>query len=128
MPWTYQQSTGEIRNAEQLTGTDPYVLGSGYSGFGEGKNNPAFQDVPSVGPIPQGRYLIRGAFDSPTHGPVAMPLVPDASNQMFGRSEFLIHGDSLAAPGSASKGCIILPRGVREAINASEDKLLVVVA
>ena len=39
-----------------------------------------------------------------------MPLIPSPTNEMFGRSEFLIHGDSLEHPGAASEGCIILPR------------------
>jgi len=35
---------------------------------------------------------------------------------MFGRRGFLIHGDSKLHPGTASKGCIILPRWARELI------------
>lgn len=116
--WQYKQSTGELTLIGENYET---VEGHGYSGFEAGKNNPAMQDIPCVGPIPQGSYMIRGAINSPTHGPLAMPLVPAASNQMFGRSEFLIHGDSIEDPGNASRGCIILPHDVRVAINASED-------
>jgi hypothetical protein len=32
---------------------------------------------------------------------------------MFGRGLFLVHGDSIANPGEASEGCIIMPHGVR---------------
>jgi len=47
---------------------------------------------------------------------------------MCGRSAFLIHGDSIAAPGTASHGCIILARPDRERIAESGVKQLVVVA
>ncbi len=46
---------------------------------------------------------------------------------MFGRSGFLIHGDSVSHPGEASEGCIILDRNVRETIANDDDKYLVVV-
>jgi hypothetical protein len=47
---------------------------------------------------------------------------------MFGRTGFLIHGDSLQHPGRASNGCIILPRPIRDRIAASGDDQLTVVA
>jgi hypothetical protein len=119
--WTYLQETGALEDPE---GED---LAIGYSGFGEGKNNGDAEYIPDVGPIPRGTYFIRGAFTSPDLGPVALPLVPAASNQMFGRSGFFIHGDSLIDPGTASKGCIVLNRKAREALDASNDKLLEVV-
>ena len=100
----------------------------GYSGAPEGKNNPAKQSVPMVGPIPQGTYVIGTPFDSPEHGPHAMHLSPDPANDMFGRSGFLMHGDSIEHPGCASEGCIIMPRDVREQVSASPDKLLAVLA
>jgi hypothetical protein len=46
---------------------------------------------------------------------------------MFGRSGFLIHGDSIIRPGTASRGCIILAREIREQIAASGDADLEVV-
>mgnify|MGYP001549603940 CR=1 FL=1 len=42
---------------------------------------------------------------------------PDNGNEMFGRSGFLIHGDSKKRPGEASNGCIILPAEDRRAIS-----------
>lgn len=44
-----------------------------------------------------------------------------------GRTLFRIHGDSRLSPGTASEGCIILPRHVRAQISASGDIDLVVV-
>jgi Protein of unknown function (DUF2778) len=113
--WTYEQSTGDM--------LDPNgnLLAVGYSGAGAAKNNPAYQNVVDAGPIPQGEYMIGLPIDSPTHGPHAMPLTPSADNQMFGRDEFLIHGDSITNPGNASEGCIILPLFARERISESGD-------
>jgi hypothetical protein len=47
---------------------------------------------------------------------------------MFGRSGFLMHGDNIRLPGTASEGCIILPRDLREAIWNSADHTLEVIA
>ena len=57
-----------------------------------------------------------------------MHLWPDAANQMFGRGDFLLHGDSIEHPGCASKGCIIMPRDVRQQVWQSGDRELQVFA
>lgn len=119
MPWSYSQSTGAL----SLDGT---FIGTGYSGNGEGLDNPDFQNVPDVGPIPEGTYTIGPASTHPGKGPVVMALDPDPSNEMFGRSGFLIHGDTAAMNHTASDGCIILSRDIREQIAASEDTVLIV--
>ena len=98
-----------------------------YSGKGAGKNNPELQDRHNVGPIPRGLYTIDDPCDTENHGPYVLGLTPDAENEMCGRSAFLIHGDSVSRPGTASKGCIILPRKVRETIWQSCDRQLEVV-
>jgi hypothetical protein len=118
--WTWEQSTGKMYGPTGL-------LAEGYSGAGEGKNNPTEENVQDVGPIPEGFYDMEPPIDSPKHGPYAIPLLPDADNQMFGRSEFLIHGDSIESPGFASEGCIILPKFARERIWESSDHRLQVV-
>src|SRR6266850_4122660 len=56
----------------------------------------------------------------------APALTPDASNQMFGRTAFLIHGDSVVEPGTASRGCIIMSRGIRNEVAPSGDHVLTV--
>lgn len=121
MPWVYQQSTGELSYGG-------VIVGRGYSGHDECKNDPTKQDVPMHGPIPRGIYTIGDPYNTETHGPVVMRLTPDPANEMFGRAGFLIHGDSVAAPGAASEGCIIMSRPVRLAVAASPERALQVIA
>jgi len=101
-------------------------IGIGYSGFNGAKNNPGMESVHDVGPIPRGTYEIGAPFDSPEHGPLAMPLTPCPGTDTFGRSGFLMHGDSLEHPGEASHGCIIMPRDVREHVARARGLLGVV--
>ena len=120
--WTYAQKSGELQQ-------DGKPVATGYSGAGAGKNNPALENVPNVGPIPQGDWTIAGPpVDTPDHGPYVLKLQPAASTETFGRSGFLIHGDSKEHPGSASHGCVILPRAVREQVWNSGDRELEVLA
>lgn len=120
--WTYEQKTGWLIDQGGLR------LAQGYSGHLSGKNSPVHEDVVDVGPIPRGRYGIEAPVDTVTHGPYVLRLVPNYENQMFGRTGFLIHGDSVVEPGTASRGCIILPRFARERIWESSDHDLTVVA
>ena len=121
MCWEYSQSTGI------LTHNGSHIA-TGYSGHGAGKNNPGMQEVANVGPCPQGHYTIGPPRDSPHVGPYAMPLTPVPGTETFGRAAFMIHGDSIVHPGTASEGCIILLRDAREQIVASQDEELVVTA
>lgn len=121
--YQFQQLTGKFTNLSTLE-----VLGFGYSGNGIGKNVPAMEDDQGLGPIPQGLYTIGEPFTSPARGSLVMHLIPDQLNEMFGRSGFLIHGDSISALGTASKGCIILSRVIREKIAQGTDRRLQVVA
>jgi hypothetical protein len=116
----YSQSTGIF------TWADHSILGRGYAGNGEGKNNPNMQNVENIGPLPRGKYTISKHYDSFHTGPFTLPLTPDPSNEMFGREAFKIHGDSITDPGTASNGCIVLPRDKRELIDQSTDKELIV--
>lgn len=120
MTWRWVQSEGQLSR-------DGQIEGHGYAGAGEGKNNPDMQDVQNIGPIPRGLYAIAEPCDTDTHGPYVLRLAPHADNEMCGRSGFLIHGDSKSKPGTASQGCIILPRAVREKIWQSGDRELEVV-
>jgi len=118
--WNYDQQSGVIYH-------DAAPVEKGYAGHGDGYNNPDMQDVHDVGPLPRGRYIIGNPRDGGPHGPFVLPLAPDPSNQMFGRSAFLIHGDKKSGPPkSASNGCIILSRPTREKIAASGDRELIV--
>ena len=112
MRLTYHQATGELEGLPDGTVT-------GYSGHPPSKNDPDAQESPSQGPIPRGFWLVGAAEDSPHMGPLAIALSPAPGTQTFGRSGFFVHGDSMTNPGFASHGCIILPRGAREAIVAN---------
>jgi len=119
--WTYIQETGELQQ-------DGRPVATGYSGAGAGKNNPDLQDVHDVGPIPKGEWTICGPpISTGEHGPYVLRLHPAQETETFGRSGFLMHGDSKAAPGTASQGCVILPRSVREEVWKSGDRDLKVV-
>lgn len=120
--WTYTQRTGELQQDGQHVAT-------GYSGAGEGKNNPEMQSVRNVGPIPQGDWTIIGPpVNTADRGPYVLRLTPKDETETFGRSGFLMHGDSKNAPGTASHGCVIMPRTVREQVWNSGDRDLQVVA
>ena len=120
MPWTYSQTTGELKH----NGT--VVTENGYSGAGTGKNNPAMQSMGNIGPIPQGTYTIGAARVDRSRGRWTMPLTPDPGTNTFGRTGLLIHADSIHHPGEASTGCIILPPPIRHDIAASTDRRLTV--
>jgi hypothetical protein len=120
--WTYAQKTGELQRDGQHVAT-------GYSGAGDGKNNPDMQSVRNTGPIPQGDWTITGPpLNAAEHGPYVLRLAPKEGTDTFDRSGFLMHGDSKSAPGTASQGCIIMPRTVREQVWNSGDSDLRVVA
>jgi hypothetical protein len=117
--WTYSQGTGK------LTDKDGKHIATGYSGKGQGKNNCDMQHVKGVGPVVRGLFTIGKPRDSKKVGPFAMDLIPHPENEMFGRSAFMIHGDNL--DGTASEGCIVVPRRVRHIIWDSGDRVLLVV-
>lgn len=117
----YQQKTG------RLIGPDGKVWATGYSGHDEGVNNPAKESIRSVGPIPRGFWKIGAPYKSANVGPYALPLEPVGHNAL-GRSAFRIHGDNSKGDRSASHGCIIVPRAIREKIWASGIRTLQVVS
>ncbi|MDB5724999.1 MAG: hypothetical protein JWQ16_1753 [Novosphingobium sp.] len=120
MNWVWDQSAGTLSRDDKL-------VSRGYAGAGRGKNNPAMQDAVGVGPIPRGRWIITTVRDSPNTGPFTIVLEPAKGTDTRGRSAFRIHGDSVKNPGTASHGCIILPRAIRNQIWASGDRDLVVI-
>ncbi|MGA7777847.1 MAG: tlde1 domain-containing protein [Paraburkholderia sp.] len=119
MPWTYNRTTGTLTNPEGLT-----IANDGYSGAGQGRNNPSMQNVQNIGPIPDGSYRVGNARHSTRTGAVSMDLAPEVGTDTHGRSAFMIHGDNISH--TASHGCIILRRAVREQINQSTDRRLIV--
>jgi hypothetical protein len=119
--WTYVQKTGELeQNGSRVA--------IGYSGFGAGKNNPQMDNVANIGPIPHGEWTICGPpTDTIEHGPYVLRLDPAPNTETFGRSGFLMHGDSKESPGCASRGCLIFSRPQREQVWNSGDRDLKVV-
>ena len=124
--WTWDQSAGELRRSGKL-------VSRGYSGKGRGRNNPSLQGVQGVGPVPRGRWKIVERYDSPNVGLYvlrihAVDATPgDDRHDATGRGAFRIHGDSIKAPGTASQGCIVLPKAIRAAIWTSGDRDLEVI-
>jgi hypothetical protein len=124
--WKPLEPAPKRRGDLQQNGTH---VSTGYSGASEGTNNPAIENVPDVGPIPRGDWIITGPpIDSKDHGPYVLKLHPNPTTDTRGRSGFLMHGDSKEHPGSASHGCVILPRAVREEVWLSADRDLKAVA
>jgi hypothetical protein len=117
----FQQSTGNSsRNGRFIV--------KGYAGKGPGKFNPNMEGTPDVGPLPRAEYVITWhPFHHPHTGGCSIRLQLDPKNNMFDRSGFLIHGDSVKHPGQASNGCIILPLPVRQQIWSSGDNQVEVV-
>lgn len=108
--YMYEQASGELLDETN----NP--IAAGYAGREAGKNNPDMQNVKGIGPLPRGWYTVQPPADDAVVGKYAMRLIPDASNEMFGRNSFFMHGDSSEHPGLASHGCIVMPRAVREKV------------
>jgi len=119
--WSYVSAKGSLSQ-------DGECVGTGYSGNGAGLNNPDLENDQGVGPLPRGTYSIQPFFDDPgDKGPIVADLDPDPTTNVFGRSAFMIHGDNAAMIHSASHGCIILQRTIRQRISDSGDTALEVV-
>lgn len=110
MSWAFRQHDGELTR-------DGAFEGTGYSGTGAGRNNPAEESVQGVGPIPAGRYSIGPMYHHQHLGPMVMNLEPLPGTDTHGRSLFRIHGNN--ARNDASHGCIILGPTLRSLINTS---------
>jgi len=117
--FTWKVKAGELWQGEKK-------VGSGYSGAPGFVNNPEAEGRRNQGPIPRGKWRIgRPVQVHPRLGRIVIPLTPDGHSAK-GRSAFLIHGDSLSRPGTASQGCIILPYAVRLFVASSGEVELVV--
>ena len=119
---TYSQTNGTVTNDSGI------VIASGWSGNHNGKNNPLMQNVPCIGPLPQGLYTICAWEALHDHlGQMVAFLRPDKGNEMFGRGDFFMHGPSSTHYGQESKGCIVIPHDDRETVKyTGETDLLVV--
>lgn len=125
--WEYSQSNRQLTYVDNQTGART-PIGTGYSGNGPGLNNPNMQNVRNVGPIPQGTYDIGPQRDSRRTGAGVMDLTPRPGTNIFNRDhDFQIHGDNACRCQSASSGCIIFDRNIRDQINNGNDRELRVV-
>jgi hypothetical protein len=123
MSWTYQQSTGILRDRCGA------LAGIGYSGFGNCKNLPSAQVFANQGPIPRGFWDILGPpEDTLEHGPYVLRLQPYVDTKTFSRDGFVIQGECVFVPGMASHGSIVMPCVVRREIWESGDYILQVIA
>jgi len=111
----YSQSTG-LFSIEDFDG-NVAALGRGYSGHGADRDNPDSEIIAGRGPIPRGVWKIHDPVHHIRLGPLAFYLEP-VGHDAHWRTEFFIHGDNSRGDRSASTGCIILERRVREAIAA----------
>lgn len=102
--YTYSQS-GHHFSGPAYDGSyiDTYGCCSGQSG--SCRNNPSCQCQVSVGPLPQGTYSL-GNMMTFKGMQYSYELYPASSNNMCGRSGFLIHGG--ACSGNPSEGCIVI--------------------
>lgn len=119
--WLYSQTLGWLWDPQNKV-----ICNHAYSGHEDGLNNPYCEHVPFVGPIPRGLWKIKHTYKSDRVGPVAIVLEPHG-HDAHGRTYFRIHGDNRKMDKSASKGCIIAPRDVREVIQHSDVRFLRVV-
>jgi hypothetical protein len=132
--WTFEIITGKMYRPNGSLLATGYA--GGWGGISADKNNPAAENIPDEGPLPEGMWTIGPSFYNVEMGcAVVMRLTPDPDVNLKGRDafsggleHFMIHGDSLENPGCASKGCIIMPRTARNEISASIDRRLSVVA
>ncbi len=127
LEWFYDQTTGRMvrKVYAPFTGWMPVDdVGSGYAGTGDGRNNPATDDQPNVGPLPKGAYFMGEPHKSKKTGNYTLDLTPDPQNDMHHQDKFRIHGNN--SDHDASTGCIVLPLPARQKIWNSKDHILIV--
>jgi hypothetical protein len=103
-PYTYSQS-GHHFYGTAYDGTMIDTTGCCSGQSGSCRNNPDCQCKVSIGPLPQGTYTLSNmmTFKGMQY---CYELYPSASNNMCGRSGFLIHGGTCS--GNPSEGCIVI--------------------
>lgn len=124
----YRQSTGDLYlGTGELHGDFTWVA-RGYSGRDRWTNDPRSDGLAGSGPLPRGEWTTGEAFLHARLGPVCIPLQPSPLTDAKGRSGFFIHGDNSRGDRSASSGCIIVGRSVREMIAQYKGATLAVIA
>jgi hypothetical protein len=103
-PYTYSQSAHHFYGTA-YDGSWIDTTGCCCGQSGSCRNNPSCQCQVSVGPLPQGTYTL-GNMETFKGMPYCYQLYPSSSNNMCGRSGFLIHGGGCS--GNPSEGCIVI--------------------
>jgi hypothetical protein len=126
--WVFAITEGKLYDPSGAVAAEVYA-GGNIGKNPEGVDNPADESIKDVGPLPEGGYTFGTPINHSKLGPFAIPLIPDASNEMYGRGDFFSHGDLIgAAPHSGSEGCMVTPPVTRHAMWASPDHRLQVIA
>lgn len=125
--FVYAQATGRFWLRDEDSADKATSFGRGYSGHPPYVNQTEAEALRSRGPIPRGSYKLVGPFNHSRLGPVVYFLDPKPGNAMHGRSGFFIHGDNSNGDQSASHGCIILSRAIRDKIAVERTRSLVVI-
>eukprot|EP01038_Epipyxis_sp_PR26KG_P013631 gene13631-18292_t len=103
-PYTYSQSKHHFYGTA-YDGSYIDTTGCCCGQSGSCRDNPSCQCQVSVGPLPQGTYTL-GNMYTYKGMPYCYDLYPSSSNNMCGRSGFLIHGGGCS--GNPSEGCIVI--------------------
>jgi len=119
MGWTYEQSTGIIRDQHGA------IAGVGYSGSGACRNRPSAQMVAKCGPIPRGFWDVLGPRDTPDCGFYVLCLQPYVDTKTFGRDLFLVYGSCFDRVPSMDR--LVLPFVIRKQIWESNSHILQVI-
>ena len=124
--FVYQQSTGQLAlgyanvASSDLVVHHRIVICTGYAGRGEHINSPAAEHLVGQGPPPRGIYALESARTHRDLGPFAIPFrwidYTNGKGIPGGRSGFYFHGDNARGDRTASSGCIIVPREIRQFI------------
>jgi hypothetical protein len=110
--YVYKQTTGQLM-------LDNQVIGTGYSGKGQGRNNPGMQNQKNVGPIPAGEWKIMGKRVDDRTGELIVDTLPsghNAAGRFPGTELFKIHGET-NPPGMSPAGDIVMPREALDKID-----------
>ena len=119
MKYTYTRYWGIFTVPGEAPGAEKLV-GYGYSGAVMALNDIHKSNIEMVGPLPAGTYVIENVYDDSRRGNHTCVLRPHPDNKMYGRSGFLIHGDTLSESHNASDGCIITTFAVRSMFMAQD--------
>ena len=126
MSWVFVIASGHVYAPSGALFTTGFA---GNNAIGPDMNNPAAEFVKDHGPLPVGGYTMQTPLEGTPLGPCAIPLEPDETNDMQGRSDFFIHDESIAHPQSSSDGCLVtVGVSTRTTMWASPDHRLQVVA